>query len=119
MTNVQRLADAFAWAEEFLRRKSGSRKPPIRQARLLVLLSLLHRKSMPAWTRAKIAEFTGHARPDGVDKSLQSLIENGFVTQRIRTVPGRSARGPSIRRERYYEPQPLLFAAICSNVAWG
>ena len=68
--------------------------------------------------RGCVREFTKHASPTGVDKSLQILLEAELITERLETTPGGSARGATMRRETYYDPTPMVFAEICSRVIW-
>jgi hypothetical protein len=118
MTNEQRIAPAAQAAMNFIQSRTGSNRPPRRQATLAVLLSLLHRKQRPVWTRATLAKLCGYKSVYSVDAAIQSLVGHGFFTQKVRTLPGNAANRSTIRRLRYYEPTPQLFALICSKVVW-
>jgi hypothetical protein len=118
MTNEQRIAPAVGAAARHLQQKSGSSRSPILMGRLTTLLALLHRKGRPLPTRATITKVVGYKSVHSLDKAIQKLIECGHFTLDVRTLPGNSARGPSIRRERFLIPDPMLFSMVCSNVIW-
>jgi hypothetical protein len=118
VTNMQRIAPACAAAMGAIRARTGSNRPPYKQAALAVLLSLLHRKQRPVWTRATLAKLCDYSSVFGVDAAIHSLVRHGFFTQKVRTVPGNAANRRTIRRLRYYEPEPMFFALVCSKVVW-
>jgi hypothetical protein len=118
MTNEQRIAGATAAAARHLQQKSGSTKLPILMGRLAALLALLHRKGRPLPTRETITKWVGYKSVHSLDKATQKLLECGYFTLNVRTLPGNSASGPSIRKERFLVPDPMLFSMICANVIW-
>jgi hypothetical protein len=119
MRNMQRIAPACTAAMGAIQARTGSNRPPHKQATLAVLLlSLLHRKQRPVWTRATLAKLCGYKSVFGVDAAIHSLVRHGFFTQKVRTVPGNATNRRTIRRLRYYEPEPMFFALVCSKVVW-
>jgi hypothetical protein len=115
----RRLAPAFAAMGDRLPRRLGhSQKPRRCQAALATFLVLLWRMQRPVWSRKALAAVAGYAGPEGVDKAIQAFIASGLFVEHIRAEPGRSRRGPSIRRLRYLEPNPEVFSLVCATVLW-
>jgi hypothetical protein len=114
----RRLSPAFDAVEKRLIAERGSHKPPSRQAKLATFLALLWRKEQPVWPRRMLAQAAGYAIKGDIDKAVQTLIESGLFTPKIRTTTGSNAKGPSIRRQRYLVPNPNLLSLVCSKVLW-